>query len=59
MRSVRAKARTNFYPCRVVVPGTACNIRAKRLGKPRLRTRPIFANGHCLVTRGRCGRVDL
>ena len=57
--SVRASARTNFYPCRLCSPGTQCGMRTKCAGKPRLPARPIFRDGHCIVTRSRCGRVDL
>lgn len=57
--SVRASARTNFYPCRMQAFGTTCNIRAKCAGKPLLPARPIFGNGHVAVTRSRFGRDDL
>jgi len=57
--SVRASARTNFYPCRVGTPCTTCSMRAMRLDKPRLPARPIFEDGPGGGTRGRCGRVDL
>ncbi len=40
--SVRAGAPTNFYPCRMQSPCTSCCMRARRTGKPPLRTRPIF-----------------
>ena len=48
---VRASARTSFYPCRTQAPGTICNIRAECAGKPLLPARPIFEDGHVVVTR--------
>jgi hypothetical protein len=57
--NVRACARPNFYPYRTPSSGTTCNMRAMRLGKPRLPTRPISIDGHDVVTHGRLGRVDL
>jgi hypothetical protein len=51
MRKVRASARTSFYPCRTQASDTTCNIRAECAGKPLLPTRPIFADGHFVVTR--------
>ena len=57
--SVRASARTNFYPCRTCRSGTRCSMRARRLDKPQLPTRPFFEDGPHVGTRSRCGRVDL
>ena len=59
MRKVRASARTSFYPCRTRASDTTCNIRAECAGKPLLPTRPIYEDGHVVVTRRRFGRVDL
>src|SRR2546428_357956 len=41
--SVRASARTNFYPCRLCSPGTQCGMRTKCAGKPRLPARSLVA----------------
>ena len=49
--SVRASARTNFYPCRTGRFGTRCSMRARRLDEPQLPTRPFFEDGHSVVTR--------
>ena len=57
--SVRASARTNFYPCRTCRSGTRCSMRARRLDKPQLPTRPFFEDGPHVGTRGHYGRVDL
>ena len=51
MTSVRASARTNFYPCWVCLPCTKCNMRAKCAGKPLLSARPFSGNGHVAVSR--------
>jgi len=59
MRKVRASARTSFYPWRTQASDTTCNIRAECAGKPLLSARPIFGDGHVVVTRCRFGRVDL
>ena len=59
MRKVRASARTSFYPCRTQASDTTCSIRAECAGKPLLPTRPIYEDGHVVVTRRRLGRVDL
>jgi hypothetical protein len=57
--SVRASARTNFYPCGSCKPHTVCCMRAERTDKPQLPRRPIFVDGHAEVTRSPFGRVDL
>jgi hypothetical protein len=56
---VRAHARTSFYPCRTLVSGTTCSMRAKCAGNAPSSRRPIFVDGRVAATRGQYGRIDL
>lgn len=49
----------DFYPCRLYKPGTTCCMREAQLANPQLPRRPFCEDGHCAVTRGQFGRIDL